>query len=187
MHFLTTLLALAPAALAAPAVGQAQPDVVVPAGFYLTEVHADGTVVRTPLDDAANVTGVSITQRSVSENSAATSNLGKRFVDCWSWNLDHAGTDNAVKKWKDRLNKGTVGVTSPKDRPWYIEEVSDGVSVYYCVNAPNRSGSLSLVDFNYALEQMDANCARYQASYFRWDNSVEIVGKASVDDPVCLG
>lgn len=187
MHFLTTLLALAPAALAAPAVSQPQTGASVPDGFYLTEVHPDGTLVRTPLDDATNLTGVSISQRTTSENPAAPANLGKRFIDCWGWYLDPAGTDRAVAEWKNRLRTENYDLRSPADRPWYTEVVNSGVSVYYCINARNTFGSLSLEDFNHALVQMDANCNRYQASYFRWDNSVEIVGKASVNDPVCLG
>ncbi|KAK3291623.1 uncharacterized protein B0H64DRAFT_409611 [Chaetomium fimeti] len=187
MHFLTTLLALAPAALAAPAVSQPQPGASVPEGFYLTEVHSDGTLVRTPLDDAANLTSVSVSRRTTSENPAATSKLGKRFTDCWDWYLDAAGTDRGVDTWKDYLRTQTLELRSPVDSNWYAEYINDGVSVYYCINARDTFGSLNLEDFNYALVQMDANCRPYQASYFRWDGSAEIVGKASVNDRVCRG
>ncbi len=59
--------------------------------------------------------------------------------------------------------------------------------VYYCINARDTYGNLDSLDFDHALIQMHATCRRYEASYFRWDGSAEIVGKASVNDRVCLG
>ncbi|KAK4150288.1 hypothetical protein C8A00DRAFT_18160 [Chaetomidium leptoderma] len=189
MRFFATLLALTPAVLAAPAVSQPQSGANLAAGFYLTQVYANGTLVRTPLDNVANLQGASvISRRTASGNPAATaSKLGKRFIDCWGRQLDNAGTDKAVDRWKGYLRTTNLELRSPGDANVYAELINDGVTVYYCINAKNTFGSLSLEDFNYALVQMDGRCRRYEASYFRWDGSAEIVGKASVNDRVCLG
>lgn len=42
-------------------------------------------------------------------------------------------------------------------------------------------------DLNKALSKMDAKCVPYQASWYRWANSNEIVGKARTGDKVCCG
>ncbi|KAJ4418197.1 hypothetical protein N0V85_001529 [Neurospora sp. IMI 360204] len=62
----------------------------------------------------------------------------------------------------------------------------EGMMAYYCIDAPRSSGNLDVDDVNYALEQMDATCQRYEASYFKWDGSVEIVGKGRSGDNVCV-
>jgi hypothetical protein len=67
---------------------------------------------------------------------------------------------------------------------YYIRE---SMRVYSCLNVGNYCGSLNLADFNHALSQMDANCVRYTASYYQWDGSPEIVGKANENTAVCLG
>jgi hypothetical protein len=69
----------------------------------------------------------------------------------------------------------------------YIAIVSKGVMIYYCINRPNSKGNLDVKDVNYALEQMDGKCVRYDASWFAWDNTPEIVGKARAGDSVCQG
>lgn len=57
---------------------------------------------------------------------------------------------------------------------------------YYCIAAHSRCGNVDKNYVSYALGQMDAHCAAYQASRFRWPNSFEIVGKARVGDDVCV-
>jgi len=188
MQFLTSLLlALTPAVLAAPAADPAEPRTVLANGFYLSTVNADGTVTHTPINSPSELAareGVSaFSRRAPKEPTAA---LGKRYVSCWGRQLDTQGTDKAVNQWKGYLASTLLEVRS-RDTPYYVQYVNDAVTVYYCINARNSVGSLSLEDFNYALVQMDATCRRYEASYFQWDGSPEIVGKASVNDRVCLG
>ena len=183
----TLLLALTPTALAAPAAGQPAPRAGLANGFYLSTVNADGTVAHTPLSnpsELASVQGASAFSRRAPKEPAGR--LDKRFVSCWGRQLDNAGTDKAVSQWKSYLSTTILELRST-DRTYYVQFVNDGVTVYYCINARNSVGSLSLEDFNYALVQMDATCRRYEASYYQWDGSPEIVGKASVNDRVCLG
>ncbi|KAJ0330130.1 hypothetical protein COL922a_012549 [Colletotrichum nupharicola] len=112
----------------------------------------------------------SVSERSV-DGGEPVSRLGRRSTSCWGSALDRAGTDAAVSAWKTKAI-------------WFIRR---GVKVYYCINAPNSSGSLDLVDINHALKQMDTACPRYTAGYFRWDGSVEIFGKAAENVPICRG
>ncbi|KAG7285869.1 hypothetical protein NEMBOFW57_008163 [Staphylotrichum longicolle] len=182
------LLAFTSTALAAPAASQAEPRAPeVANGFYLTTANADGTITRTPINDPsdlANLEGVSVFSRRAPEK--PTLALGKRYVSCWGRQLDTYGTDKAVNQWKSYLATNILELHSTSST-YSVQYANDGVAVYYCINAKNSVGSLNLEDFNYALRQMDARCRAYEASYFQWDGSPEIVGKASVNDRVCLG
>lgn len=112
--------------------------------------------------------------------------LSKRAVGCKGNHLDHSGVDTAVNLWKGWL--GAHGAYTVCSYPtayravWYT---SEGMAVYYCILQNNYCGSLDLVDFNYALVQMDAVCVRYTESWFRWDGSPEIVGKVNQNTPIC--
>ncbi|KAF9870442.1 hypothetical protein CkaCkLH20_12109 [Colletotrichum karsti] len=125
-------------------------------------------------------------ERDLVEGEAA-SRLGKRFVDCWGNALDHSGTDSAVQDWKNHVGANGQHYLESGNSPNWVGYIREAVLVYYCINAPHSSGSLDLVDINYALSQMDAVCVRYTASYFRWDGSVEIFGKVQQGVPICLG
>ena len=185
--FATILLALTPSAIAAPTAGQTEHRTALANGFYLSKVNADGTVTHTPVNDPselASLQGASAFSRRAPTK--PTVGLDKRFVSCWGRQLDNAGTDKAVNQWKSYLSTTLLELRS-SGTPYYVQYINDGVTVYYCINAKNSVGSLSLEDFNYALVQMDATCRRYEAGYHQWDGSPEIVGKASVNDRVCLG
>ena len=78
-------------------------------------------------------------------------------------------------------------MSKPMVRNIYWQFTDSGMTVYYRVNRKNSYGSLSLDDFNYALSKMDEKCRPYEARYFQWDGSVEIVGKASLNDRVYIG
>ncbi|KAK3345702.1 hypothetical protein B0H65DRAFT_549381 [Neurospora tetraspora] len=81
---------------------------------------------------------------------------------------------------------GSGHTLSSGDKNTFVAFIAEGMMVYYCIDAPRSSGNLDVDDVNYALEQMDATCRRYEASYFKWDGSVEIVGKGRSGDNVCV-
>ena len=56
--------------------------------------------------------------------------------------------------------------------------VSNGMYGYCCITRAHKTGNLDVNDVNYAIRQMDAKCAAYTASWFGWDDSSELVGKA---------
>ncbi|KAK1834112.1 hypothetical protein QBC39DRAFT_431891 [Podospora conica] len=194
MQFLTALLlTLTPAAvLAAPASNeQAQPRSVLPDGFYITEILANGTLVHTSVNNPRALPIVeeasTLAARAVSAEAPGGNKLSRRRTDCWGRNLDHAGVDRAVQKWKNYLAQYTTVNLSTDGSQRYFQFIDSAMTVYYCVNRKNSYGSLSLDDFNYALRQMDQKCRAYEASFFQWDGSVEIVGKATLNDRVCIG
>lgn len=112
--------------------------------------------------------------------------LSKRRTDCWNYQLDHAGVDSAYEGLKGWAGNGR-DLQSYPDANAYIAYISKGAMAYYCINRPNSKGNLDVRDVQYALEQMDAKCVRYDASWFAWDGTSEIVGKARASDLVCQG
>ncbi|KAH9212347.1 hypothetical protein DL95DRAFT_304397, partial [Leptodontidium sp. 2 PMI_412] len=111
--------------------------------------------------------------------------IAKRFVDCWHSQLDISGTDQAVQTLKNWAGGGRT--LRSCDRTDYFGFNYNGVYVYYCINAPHVEGNLNVDDINEALVAMDAICARYEASYYRWENSAELVGKCASGTADCLG
>ena len=184
MHLFATLLALAPAALG------------LQDGFYRTIIHPNGTLERLDATTGVHVETlhegplVEAYRQAFAEKASAEKKrrqLAKRFVSCWGTPLDHSSVDAAVQSWKDRLRSQGLGLCSTPNRPQFVTHIAEGMQVYYCINTRNYCGNLDLTDFNHALLQMDQNCAHYTASYFQWDGSPEIVGKANENTPVCLG
>ncbi|KAI6755600.1 hypothetical protein HG531_004706 [Fusarium graminearum] len=116
---------------------------------------------------------------------SSSRSLEKRDTHCWSYELDHGGVDAAVVQLKNWA--GTGRDWKSDGTPSYFGYNERGVYVYYCINAPRSQGNLDVADINYALGQMDSKCKRYEAGYFRWDGSVEIVGKTRSGDNICLG
>lgn len=188
MHFLTALLlTLAPSAavLAAPATNdQPQPRAVLPDGLYMTEVLANGTLVHTSITNPRAVPIITVPSTLPARSDAA---LTRRRTGCWGRNLDNLAIDRLVRKWQAYLKTIASATITTKNSQHYIQYTDSAMTVYYCVNRKNSVGSLSLEDFNYALRRMDDQCRPYEASYFQWDGSVEIVGKASLNDRVCIG
>lgn len=115
--------------------------------------------------------------------------LSKRFVSCWGTPLDPVHVDVMVYDWNIVLRNtpGGMAVCSPSAQTAWWRFTTDSVMVYYCINTRNYCGNLDYNDFHYALFQMDAHCPRYTSSYFQWDGSPEIVGKARASTAVCLG
>ncbi|KAM0301594.1 hypothetical protein ACHAPM_005826 [Fusarium culmorum] len=156
---LVSILALASFAAAAPSSTQDFKN--LPDGPYSGVNNADGSSSVTHMDTGETFNFAAPAKRS----------LEKRDTHCWGYELDH-GTG---RDWK---SDGT---------PSYFGYNERGVYVYYCINAPRSQGNLDVADINYALGQMDSKCKRYEAGYFRWDGSVEIVGKTRSGDNIWLG
>lgn len=191
MHFFTALLLTltpATAVVAAPASNeQAQPRAVLPDGFYLTEILANGTLVHTSV---TNPGALPIIQEGLAPSTLPARDsdaLTRRRTDCWGRNLDALAIDRIVKRWKAYLRTVSSATLKTGNSQHYIQFTDSSMTVYYCVNRKNSQGSLSYDDFNYALRKMDEKCRAYEASFFQWDGSVEIVGKASLNDRVCIG
>ncbi|KAK3320244.1 hypothetical protein B0T19DRAFT_404755 [Cercophora scortea] len=157
---------------------------VLPDGAYEGFTYPNGTVVATSVDTIEKRTYVRHATPQIAERSAGPD---KRFVSCWNQPFDHSGVDRTANCLRDRAKKaGGIDLRSGAG-PYFSSCISEAVQVYYCVNAGNSWGNADLVDINYGLQQMDSRCAAYDASYFQWDGTVGIVGKARADTPICLG
>ncbi|KAH0431432.1 hypothetical protein CcaCcLH18_07048 [Colletotrichum camelliae] len=183
MKFSTALQAIA---LAMTGLARALPD-----GWYEGTTLMNGTMEAKPLGASDSklfiVEPSADLEDSVSDGGEPVSRLGRRYTSCWGSALDKAGTDAAVSAWKNKVGPTGAYALSSGSNPKAIWFIRRGVKVYYCINAPNSSGNLDLVDINHALKQMDASCPRYTAGYFRWDGSVEIFGKTGENVPICRG
>lgn len=177
-------LALAGSALAATWPGfESLPD-----GAYAGKVHEDGSVtVRSVTLDANNehVYGRDYhfeLQRD--ENDSRSPVVKKRgTTDCWTFQgeLDHSGVDDAANQLRTWAGAGRNFQGHD-----YFGYNSGGAYVYYCVR-DNIQTNVDKVDINYGLQNMDADCGAYQASYFWWPgNTAEIVGKARSGTAVCV-
>ena len=114
------------------------------------------------------------------------STLTKRRTDCWGYQLTPSGIDASARGLEEICGNGR-DVESPADRNVYFGLVSEGMLVYYCLNQSGKKANCDKNDVSYALAQMDARCKRYEASWFGWPGSFEIIGKAKVTDSVCNG
>ncbi|KAF5246280.1 hypothetical protein FAUST_1397 [Fusarium austroamericanum] len=170
---LVSILALAGFAAAAPSSTQDFKN--LPDGPYSGINNADGSSSVTHMETGETFNFAAPAKRS----------LEKRDTHCWGYELDHGGVDAAVVQLKNWA--GTGRDWKSDGTPSYFGYNERGVYVYYCINAPRSQGNLDVADINYALGQMDSKCKRYEAGYFRWDGSVEIVGKTRSGDNICLG
>ncbi|TLD14592.1 hypothetical protein PspLS_11069 [Pyricularia sp. CBS 133598] len=204
MRFFATLPFMATAALALATGLVDRAD--LPDGGYRFERYENGTITAFPLDKSG-VEGIPIKPIVPQPESEAESGLQKRAVDCWPGHaLDHAGVDQSVKDLKAWAGTGgrTLASGAINSYVGYQQRGSKcslvflfgleisiltslAVIVYYCIDKPWSSGNLDIADIDYALWRMDTTCPRYTSSYFRWDNTYEIVGKANVNWGVCCG
>jgi hypothetical protein len=149
----------------------------LPDGPYQGVVHANGSTTMTSLDSGS--------EHFFELEQAPASELQKRYTSCWGDDLPHGGVDGAgdsLKRWA-----GSGQELSSGDSGHYYGFNNQGVYVYYCINWPHSRGNLDTNDVYYAFGQMDANCRAYEAGYFQWDNTPEIVGKCRSGTAVCLG
>lgn len=110
--------------------------------------------------------------------------MAKRDIGCFGYQLDESGVDASVQALKNWAGNGHT-LTSG-DHNTFVVSTNEGMIAYYCIDAPWSSGNLDVNDVNYALGQMDGTCRRYEASYFKWPGSVEIVGKGRSGDNICV-
>lgn len=165
-------------------------------GSYIGQTFPNGTVLYYEFDPstlasgpvpraAAHVRAARRPQRPASHR--------KRFTSCWGTALNHANTDAAVSQAKAVIAGRPGGV-------WIIQDPNPGISttfyqiivvgnvkLHFYANAPGVVASFDLVDFNWALLQMDTHCVPYTSSYYRWDGTQEIIGKSLANTPVCQG
>lgn len=184
MRFFTALLALAPVALGLQDNKFYETD-IYPNGTLVTYDGTTGAFVETltegPLVDAYREAFADKARKQRHQ-------LSKRFVSCWGTVLDKSGVDDAVSAWKNYLSESQRTICAEAGKTKMISYVRETMRVYYCINVKKyQCGSIDLNDLNHALSQMDANCARYTASYYQWDGTPEIFGKANTNTAVCLG
>ncbi|PHH65113.1 hypothetical protein CDD81_3244 [Ophiocordyceps australis] len=157
----------------------------LPDGPYSGIVHPNGSTTMTSLESGAKY-NLDLVQDTADHAKRSEHTLEKRDISCWGYELDHGGVDEgvvALKNWAG--NNGQTIVSG--DTTNYYGFNRKGVYVYYCINVPHSQGNLDINDINYALRNMDSGCRPYEASYFRWPGSPELVGKCRSGTPVCLG
>ena len=174
MHFITSLSLLAAAGLASAR--------SLTNGMWEGTNFGNGTMLVRPF--GAPDTEAFTIETLVGDTTEAR--LAKRYTGCFGYALDHKGVDVSVQSLRDWANApGGQTLRSGSRNNWkgfvYAETIA-----YYCIDAPNSSGNIDLNDVNYALSNMDSACPAYTASYFKWDGSVEIVGKDKAGANICV-
>jgi hypothetical protein len=161
----------------------------IPDGIWIGYTFPNGTMVTVPHDqpDAAPLI---IHARAEPEARipamARSAKLGKRLISCWGTPLDHAGVDAGADRMRSWAGNGRELTSGPNSHA-FVSAVVNGVRVYYCIDWINSSGNLSANDVNFALGQMDSKCPWYTSSYYQWDNTPEIFGKALANTAICVG
>ncbi|KAG4417587.1 hypothetical protein IFR04_009317 [Cadophora malorum] len=158
-------------------------------GVWIAQELADGTTITTSISNPD--TALIISHYVATNKPRVSRNIhGRRFAwpdgDCWGYQLDHAGVDQAANGLADWATNGGHNLCSSDDGTYTYFVNRRNTIVYYCIDAPRRCGNLDTNDVRYALGQMDAHCPRYEASWFKWPGSVEIVGKAKIGDEICI-
>ncbi|ELR08199.1 hypothetical protein VC83_08040 [Pseudogymnoascus destructans] len=182
MRFPTlTLLALASASAASHWAGMEN----LPDGAYSGTNHRDGSTTMTSLDSGSTYT-FNLVKPATEQAKRSDNALSKRLTSCWGYELDHGGTDDGVRELKDWAGTAGVDLASGNTRNYYGFN-RKGVYVYYCINGLHTQGNLDIKDIEYAMWAMDKGCGMYQAGYFLWPGSPEIVGRCRSSTAICLG
>lgn len=151
------------------------PDPNFPAGdgFYETKDYLNGTIITTKLEDGfqgvfTRAVGPAHVRRVVNPSHK----IQKRSVSCEGegLDLDHEGIDGAVQKWKDLVADGPFLLTTDQLGASYTISFKS-MYVTYGVGAPYSTGSLDLIDINFALWWMDNLCTPYTITTYYWDGS----------------
>ncbi|KFY12100.1 hypothetical protein V492_04095 [Pseudogymnoascus sp. VKM F-4246] len=156
----------------------------LPEGIYSGINHPDGSTTITSLD-SGEIYDFSLSAAPTQQTRRSDYAISRRGTSCWGDDLDHQGVDrgvDALKLWAGNgrdLFSGSV--------PNYVGANVNGVYVYYCINQANSQGNLNTEDINVALQNMDQYCTPYEAGYYQWSGSVELVGKCRSGTAVCLG
>jgi hypothetical protein len=182
MHFQHSLFALAAALSLTPSVCA---STAIPDGGYAVTNLNDGSQLWTSVTDSALEPIKVHAEAKRGVLSTRSAKFAKRRADCWGNALDHAGVDTALNALRGWANAGTTLTSDngPKSHGY----VSNGVYAYYCITRAHTSGNLDINDVNHAIGEMDKKCATYTGSWYGWDGSSEIVGKASTSQQVCTG
>ncbi|KAK0668389.1 hypothetical protein QBC41DRAFT_356617 [Cercophora samala] len=177
MQFTITVLALLTMALPMTSALTTRSADAIPNGGYTGETFANGTTLYTPLEGG---------EPFLVEPSAApvSAKLGKRYTGCFGGNLDRSGVDASVQRLRNWAGNGR-DLASGSVNTW-VGFVNEATLAYYCINAPHRRGNLDVNDVNHALREMDRVCGSYKSSYYKWDGSVEIVGKDYAGANICV-
>ncbi|KAK4199479.1 hypothetical protein QBC40DRAFT_281768 [Triangularia verruculosa] len=177
MQFTTTTLAFLAMTLPLNSALTTRSADSIPDGGYTGQTFANGTTLYTPLEEGKAFL--------VAPSTAPVSaKLGKRYTGCFGGDLDHSGVDASVQRLRDWAGNGR-DLASGSINTW-IGFINEGMLAYYCIDAPFRSGNLDVNDVNHALREMDRVCGFYKSSYFKWDGSVEIVGKDYAGANICV-
>jgi hypothetical protein len=156
----------------------------LPDGPYKGVNHDDGSTTVTNLKTGESYE-FGFSNESAANEKRSVVSIEKRETSCWGYQLDHGGVDAGVVQLKNWA--GTGRDLPSGDTPNHFGYVARGVYVYYCVNARHSSGNVDVADIDFALGQMDGQCQRYEAGYYRWDGSAELVGKVRAGTTVCVG
>jgi hypothetical protein len=190
MQFQSVILALA----ASISLGAA---VQIPDGTYMVEKFENGTQVYISSTDAtldpivihteSKRSTPDLLDRSAKFSPRALAKLAKRTLSCWSYGLDVSGVDRAITAMAEQWAGNGHELSSPAGKTVFSAVITEQVQLYYCINEGGKSGNLDREDVYYAVGQMDASCGRYQAAWFGWPGSFEILGKSRAGDSVCEG
>ncbi|EOA89068.1 hypothetical protein ACJQWK_05772 [Exserohilum turcicum] len=184
MRFSNIFISLATAAGLVPITVASNPE--VPDGTYSITHQEDGSYLWKSLTNATMEPITTFPQRN-GKPKTYSAKFQKRRTDCWGQDLDHAGVDksaNDLRRWARQPGGFNWAATYAASS---VGSVVNFVFVYYCITTPHTSGNIDENDVNYALAQMDAKCPLYRASWFGWDGSSELIGKASVNAEICTG
>lgn len=175
-----TLLALVAALTASLTLATSLPD-----DFYKITNLEDGTSSWQSLTNtsAPAIIVVPETKRSTPDLSSAK--FGKRRTDCWGHMLNRGDTDSALQHLREWAGGGRDFSSGPG--PAVYGATRGDMIAYYCITLPWRTGNLHVDDVNHAIREMDAKCRPYEASWYGWDGSFEIVGKSRIVDRICIG
>lgn len=187
MRFTSAALAFAASILTASA--QERPN-----GSYHAVRYENGTEVYTSLEadiapiiySAEEIAAFKASKRRDMLSSSSLNGLSKRRTDCWGNMLDRPTVDGLLNGLRDWAGNGQQICVTDSRTQWF-EIAFNGVLVYYCVNERNKCGTANRGDIDYAIFQMDNKCRPYEASWWGWPNTFEIVGKARSWDAVCAG
>ena len=157
----------------------------LPDGAYSGVNHPDGSTTMTSLDSGATYT-FGLVKSATEQTRRSDYAVAKRDTSCWGYQLDHDGVDDGVRALKNWAGTGGVDLVSGNARNYYGFNYK-GVYVYYCINNVHSQGNLDINDIDFALRNMDSICARYEAGYYLWPGSPELVGKCGSGTAVCLG
>ncbi|USP79401.1 hypothetical protein yc1106_06675 [Curvularia clavata] len=168
----------------------------IPDGVYTVTRYSNGTQVFTSSENGVSPIVLTAEDSAAAQaanrrdmlSSSTLNTLSKRRTDCWGYQLEEFGIDRAFEALAEQWAGNGQDVCS--DEPGkrrYVASLRDQMMVYYCVNEVGKCGNCNRDDVYYAMAQMDSKCRRYEASWFGWPGSFEIVGKARQGDNVCAG